>query len=279
MRSEKLFIFLSVIAALASCVHKSNVAPVVAMYDQPYGADSRQVADIFLPAVRSAGQTPVIVMLHGGGWNSGDKSDFYYAGVHTLCLYYGYAVVNMNYRLSNSGNIYPSQLDDVDAVMKMIAQHAGEWKVNAHNICFLGRSAGGSIALQYAYTRNTDNNIKGVLDFFGPADFRDSSYSSAPLRKDIASYLGSAVNINPQLWAAASPVTYTSTGVPTFIVQGTADTTVHPIQSAELEQQLVSNNIPCVLDTLPGRGHFLENSDWIGEGSRGLVWLSHYLQR
>lgn len=41
-----------------------------------YGTDPKQAMDIYLPAGRKASETPFLVLIHGGGWTSGDRSDF-----------------------------------------------------------------------------------------------------------------------------------------------------------------------------------------------------------
>jgi acetyl esterase/lipase len=48
----------------------------VAMLDVSYGANAQQKMDVYLPAGRSITATKVIIMIHGGAWNSGDKTDF-----------------------------------------------------------------------------------------------------------------------------------------------------------------------------------------------------------
>src|SRR5690242_1320535 len=65
-----------------------------------YGSDPTQNMDIYLPSGRTTASTKVIILVHGGGWNQGDKSDFT-AYVDTLKKRLpGYAVFNINYRLA-----------------------------------------------------------------------------------------------------------------------------------------------------------------------------------
>src|SRR5688572_25872652 len=68
-----------------------------------YGSDPQQVMDIYLPAGRSTTNTKVMILIHGGAWTSGDKSDFTIYVDSLKKRLPAYAVFNINYRLSNGG--------------------------------------------------------------------------------------------------------------------------------------------------------------------------------
>ena len=84
--------------------------------DIAYGDHSDQKFDLYLPANRTQ-NTKTLILVHGGGWNSGDKAD--------MNLLIGFirqdlpdiAIVNINYRLANENNApYPMQIDDISSV-------------------------------------------------------------------------------------------------------------------------------------------------------------------
>src|ERR1044071_5357455 len=65
-----------------------------------YGSDPLQNMDVYLPPNRTIATTKVIIIIHGGGWNQGDKSDFT-SYMDTLKKRLpGWAIFNVNYRLS-----------------------------------------------------------------------------------------------------------------------------------------------------------------------------------
>jgi acetyl esterase/lipase len=72
--------------------------------------DPLQKMDIYLPANRSTTNTKVIILIHGGAWSTGDKADFT-EYVDTLKKRLpGYAIFNINYRLSTgTANLFPTQ--------------------------------------------------------------------------------------------------------------------------------------------------------------------------
>src|SRR3954466_5361914 len=81
--------------------------------DVAYGKDSLQRMDIYLPAGRTRDVTKSLILIHGGGWNSGDKSNFAVyidSFKHRLP---GYAIFNINYRLVSHKHLFPAQEEDV----------------------------------------------------------------------------------------------------------------------------------------------------------------------
>ncbi|NOY48329.1 MAG: steryl acetyl hydrolase, partial [Chlorobi bacterium] len=85
--------------------------------DVSYGNNSDQKFDIYLPPNRTT-DTKVIILVHGGGWSAGDKSDM--VGFKDLIFqsFSNIAIVNMNYRLADENNSpYPMQTDDITAVV------------------------------------------------------------------------------------------------------------------------------------------------------------------
>ncbi|MEI9944726.1 MAG: alpha/beta hydrolase [Chitinophagaceae bacterium] len=96
---------------IASCVKENtgtSGTDAVSYTNVTYGSDARQKMDIYLPAGRTTSNTKVIVLIHGGGWTEGDKADFapFISLIQEKLA--GYAIFNINYRLSASGsNIFP----------------------------------------------------------------------------------------------------------------------------------------------------------------------------
>src|SRR6476469_6217427 len=83
----------------------------------PYGNDGQQQMDIYLPANRNTTDTKALVLIHGGAWTSGDKTDFNEFIAILKQRLPGYALFNINYRLASfpSTNLFPTQEADVKA--------------------------------------------------------------------------------------------------------------------------------------------------------------------
>ncbi len=238
-----------------------------------YGVDSvQQAMDVYLPANRDRINTPVIIFLHAGAWIMGDKSQL--DGLDSFFNENNCAVINMNYRLDSQYK-YPAPLDDIDSVVSYLHSHAAEWQVNPDKVCLFGFSAGGHLALMYAYSRNTGKFVKAVIDNSGPSNLTDSN-SSASLQNSITVLLGS-YNANKQLWHDASPVYYAKTAVPTVIIGGTADPLVFFSQSQELYDSLMSYSVPTRFIPLNRGGHVMSMSDWLAIRLPVIYWIKNFL--
>ncbi|WP_256004860.1 alpha/beta hydrolase [Pedobacter deserti] len=150
--------------------------------DVSYGTDSRQKMDVYLPEGRNE-NTPVIVFLHGGGFVAGDKSEF--SGQSSQLSARGFAVLNVNYRLVDIDGVLstpivhkPSavkisdQLLDIQAAVNMAVSKRADWKISSDKWGIAGHSAGGTLALLYAYgDRNSDNRVKAAANWAGATNF------------------------------------------------------------------------------------------------------------
>jgi acetyl esterase/lipase len=122
---KSLFLVSSLIFLLTSCQKENDTGPITlteqTQLNVAYGTDAAQKMDVYLPASRTVSNTKVIIVIHGGGWNQGDKSDFT-AYVDTLKHRLpGYAIFNINYRLSTGViNLFPTQENDTKAALEFI---------------------------------------------------------------------------------------------------------------------------------------------------------------
>ena len=132
-----------------------------------YGSNAQQTMDVYLPANRSTTATKVIIMIHGGGWNTGDKSDFN-AYVDSLKKREpSYAIFNINYRLANAPDIFPAQEQDVKAAVEFIYNKRSEYMIS-DKFVLIGASAGAHLALLQGYKYATPVRPRAIIDFFGP---------------------------------------------------------------------------------------------------------------
>src|SRR6478609_11178513 len=116
MRHCILYFLLLLTAGLASCKKDDDAETtdsVSIWMDQRYGTHPQQKFDIFIPTAHSE-NTPVLFLIHGGGWRSGDKSELSSTIETYQNLFPNHALVTMNYRLYAAGaNQFPVQEQDV----------------------------------------------------------------------------------------------------------------------------------------------------------------------
>lgn len=275
------FIFFNI-----SCNHKSAIVAPLAparaakLFNSfpglAYGPDSNQQSfDLTLPVNPDINTTGVVVFIHGGGWSGGSKEDFNNLGMDTFFTARNCAVISMNYRLTDKYP-YPAALDDIGSVLDHINSNAENWQVNPAKICLFGRSSGAHLALEYAYTHNSDRRIKVVVDCFGPVDFTRGDVVNGQLGSFIEAMLG-PYTYNDNRWHDASPIYHLAAAVPTLIMQGTADSLVYASQSVELQDSLLARSIPSIYLSWIGNGHGWNQQRWIESRDVVAAWLKQYL--
>lgn len=250
-------------STLLSCEKKDstpvvNFAAAKTELNVPYGGDSAQKMDIYLPAGRSEQKTNAIVLIHGGSWNAGNKSDL--AGyIDTFRKRMpDYAIFNLNYRLLTRATPFPVQEQDVQAALRFIAEGAGEFGINKDSIVLLGVSAGAHLALLQGYKYTSPVKAKAIIDFFGPTDlermFTQPWHPMIPYLMQMVTGMDPADNL--ELLRQSSPVNFINAqSAPTLILQGGRDNIVDPSQSRLLKSKLDSAGVKNELVLYPNEGH------------------------
>lgn len=117
--------------------------------DLPYaGKRSRplQTLDLYLPEAKVPQARPVFILIHGGGWTTGDKANSRFVEPKTSWLLgAGYIVASVNYRLAPAVK-HPGQVEDVCRAIAWMQRHAGKYGGDPRRIHLLGHSAGAHLA-------------------------------------------------------------------------------------------------------------------------------------
>lgn len=218
--------------------------------------------DLYLPPAVS-GKTPVIINIHGGGWNHGEKES--QTGFNTF-FKAGFAVANIEYRLTGQSTA-PAAIEDTRCALIYIISHAKELNVDVDKIVIMGGSSGGHLALMGGLLANDsrfDTNCAGkvkeikvaaIIDKYGIADVWDWGYGKNITSKSAKNWLGKYAN-DPKFAASVSPITYvTKNSPPTFIVHGNADPTVPYEQSVALYKKLQEAGVQSEFITVDGGLH------------------------
>ncbi len=267
MKWNKIFIAVAVTVFFISCKKSEPTSDITieakTLLNVAYGTDPLQKMDIYLPANRSITSTKVMVIIHGGGWTSGDKIDFN-AYVDTLKRRLPqYAIFNINYRLANGGlNLFPTQENDVKAAMEFINGNASSYLIS-NKWVLLGASAGAHLAMLQAYKYSSPVKPKAVASFFGPSDmaemYNNPVGGNPILGLAIASVMGGTPVTLPALYASSSPVTYIGpSSSPTILLHGGIDPLVRPAQSTAVQTKLTTAGVANQYVFYPTGGH----GDW-----------------
>jgi acetyl esterase/lipase len=256
------FILLISAQILSACKNSiestATSVPAQSLLNVSYGNDAQQKMDIYLPADRSATNTKFVLMIHGGGWSSGDKTDFneYVDSIKKRLP--GYAIFNMNYRLATgSVNVFPAQENDVKMAVEFIATRLNEYHIS-QKMVLMGASAGAHLALLQGYKYDSPIKPKAIVDFFGPTDmaelYNNSTSSSTSLL--VSLIVGATPVTNADLYYQSSPINFVTAQSPaTIILQGGVDPLVSPSQSAKLNEKLQTFGVTHQYVLYPGEGH------------------------
>ncbi len=208
------------------------------------------------------GARPCVVVAHGGSWRAGNSQQL--PDINWYLARQGYNVASINYRLAPTYKS-PAPIEDMDAALNYLKSHAAELNVDTNNFVLLGRSAGGQIVLEAAYTLHQPG-IKGVVDFYGPTDMTWAyNHPDNPLvmdtRKVMEDFFGGSDRVVPQKYNDASPINYvTAQTVPTLLIHGGNDAHVNYELSEMLEKKLQEQNVKHLLLGLPWATHGCEYS-------------------
>ncbi len=191
----------------------TQVAPVSASSttDIAYGTDPLQKLDVYPATTPNA---PAVVLIHGGGWYTGDKASLNTAKFVTPLHDAGFVVVVPNYRLAPA-DPYPAAYQDVKAAVAWTRTNAAAYGIDATHVVAYGGSAGGTLSMMLA----AHGDVDAAVSLAGPVDF---AYflgywpPGAPTTPGgaLRAFLG---NTAP---ASASPFTYASHSSPVFFTDG-----------------------------------------------------------
>jgi acetyl esterase/lipase len=270
----KLSLLLSTILLITSCQknpENSSNSSMKTILNVSYGNDVRHKMDVYLPANRNTTDTRTIILIHGGAWMSGDKSDFT-AFVDTLKNRVPeYAIINLNYRLASmAGNFFPSQENDIKQAFEFILSKSEEYGISKKTV-LLGASAGGHLALLQGYKNAPAGTVEAVVDFFGPADMvtLHDNATDPTLVPMLQTLMGGTPAANPSLYASSSPANFVAaTTPPTIILQGGMDELVDVSQAELLKAKLANHGVVHEYVFYPTEGH-----GWFGQA------LSHSFDR
>lgn len=209
-----------------------------------YGSNELQKYDIYLPKNQSS-KVPVIVLLHGGGWSEGDKGFInpmvaYLKQKNTNCV-----IVNANYRLTfQQGITYREQLQDIDTLLKKLQNEQNSLNITPK--FFLGGiSAGGHLAMLYAYSSDKNHLVEAVGGIVSPADLTTDKIRQGRMNTDIIKlvgkpfeeqYIGEYRNASPYYQANRS-------SPPTILFYGGSDSIVPAEQSDLMNNRLKELNV------------------------------------
>jgi len=223
--------------------------------------ERKQKADLYFPLLTLGNKKlPAVVWIHGGGWSSGKRDAAREISIGSTLARNGYVVMSVEYILSDKKQaVWPTNLWDCKNALRWLRLNAERLGVNPDRIGVMGGSAGGHLAAMVALTTPADGldpagplaqvscRVRCCVDFYGITDI--GTYHDVTM-------LGKTFAEAPDLYRAASPVTYVrSNSPPVLILHGTADTTVSIRQSEAFDRVLTAAGADHHFEVIPGAVH------------------------
>lgn len=211
-----------------SIVHEFHYPDVIEKRGITYCAINHRelLIDAFFAKKKSIKKLPAIIMIHGGGWRSGNRSQ-HYPLVQSLA-HIGYVCFTPEYRLSTEA-LFPAAVYDIKAAIRWVKANAKIYNVDTSKIVIAGFSAGGELAAFMGTTGNmplfegcdcnsgSSTNVNAVIDIDGTLSFVNSESGEGDDTKHTSAatyWFGYPKKGNEVLWQAASPLSYVSSQTP-----------------------------------------------------------------
>ena len=264
------------------------VAAQIAMA-QTYAVDTRPnieyvvhegvklTGDFYLP--KGLDKAPVIVAVHGGGWQAGSPDSL--NAWAPFMARHGYAVYAIRYRLSKPGvSSYPAAVYDVKAAVQFVRAKAGEFGFDPARVALAGASAGAHLAslvgiaggephfsTQYRDDPNAavPADVKAVISYYGVYDMQAQwahDLVSRPVDSITEKFLGVPPMKNRHIYFEASPVAYATVDknrTRFMLIHGMEDDIVDPKQATDFQLLLKQAGFSANIALVPGAGHAFIN--------------------
>jgi acetyl esterase/lipase len=223
------------------------------VYARPGGTEL--LADFYLPG--SLGPHPAVLVVHGGAWIFGNKSQLAFAA--QKLAEHGFVAMAINYRLAPQFK-FPAQLEDCQAAVRFLHEQAEQYRVDGQRIGGFGYSAGGHLVallgasgtVGAAAKQPGDTRLQAVVAGGAPCDF----CSIPPEERTLAFWLGGTRQQCPEIYRRASPLKQVSADDPPMLfVHGEDDNLVPEASPAAMTKALSRVGVASQLLVLPGKGH------------------------
>ena len=195
--------------------------------ETPYGKRELHL-DLFKP--EKAGNFPVLLMIHGGGWRSGNRT--MQIPMAQQIASKGYVTAAVEYRLSPEA-LYPAAVHDIKAAVRYLRANAAKYNIDPNRMAITGSSAGGQLAALIGMTPDVKKfegkegnpgvsaSIQAIIDMDGILDFTDPNESAKdidPSKPSAGTYwFGATFQKAPEKWIEASPIQYAGKNSPSIL--------------------------------------------------------------
>jgi pectinesterase len=206
----------------AKIVNEFHSSSIVAEKNVTYciAGNSKLLMDVFYPKQKSSAKRIAIIIVHGGGWRTGNRTLHHPLAERLADL--GYVCFTPGYRLSTEA-LYPAGIYDVKSSIRWVRKNAAKYNIDPDKIVEAGHSAGGELAAMMGATndiasfegdgcnKNISSKVNAVIDMDGLLAFIHSESGEGDDSKRTSAatnWFGYSKTENPKLWKEGSPLSH-----------------------------------------------------------------------
>lgn len=230
-----------------------------------HDSDRVLTADVYSPA--GGDELPAVLMLHGGGFESGSKEKYRRWGEFLAGL--GYVAIALNYRLATvQESIWPGVAEDVTAGVNWVVANANRLGLDPMRLGLIGDSAGAHLAALHVLTHpvTPSHRIRAAVCVYGVFDLVEDELGSQSTSDLNRKMIGGSIETHRQSFEEASPARWVDSAASNInfdtrflLIWGDSDQHVAPAQSENFAAQLESADIPVQRLSLTDVGHLWFN--------------------
>lgn len=213
--------------------------------------------DLYLP--QQSGPSPVVLMVHGGGWNGRSPADMVWIAEELAG--HGFAVFNIAYRFAPEYT-FPAQLYDLQVARQWLATNGSRYGLDTQRVSGFGFSSGAHLVALLAVIASSDSDLNQP---YGGVNTQLQAVVAGGIPADLArfdsgkllfQFLGADKQQIPETYRVASPITHiTPQTPPFFLFHGGMDSLVPFSQAERFHQALLQKGVDSGLLKLNLRGH------------------------
>jgi acetyl esterase/lipase len=215
--------------------------------------------DVFYPQNKSE-KSPAVLLIHGGGWRTGDRSLM--VPMAQQLAKRGYVAATVEYRLSLEAP-YPAAVHDLKAAVRWLRANAGDYAIDTGRIAAFGTSAGGQLAALLGTTNgmqklegegpysNYSSAVQAIIDVDGVLAFKHPESEEGTMA---GQWLGGSYEEVPEIWEEASALTHTDETTPPVLFISSSYPRFHAGKN-DMIKILEVNNIYSEAHAIPDTPH------------------------
>jgi acetyl esterase/lipase/lysophospholipase L1-like esterase len=279
------FFLLSVFTLATSSAHSEVRIERGVAYAEVDG--EKLLVDIYRPAEQKSGEKyPAVILIHGGGWQGGDRTAMSMAALGQSLAEAGFVAFSVDYRLVKQGgkgwvNQYPVPIEDCRRAVRWVREHAADYGVDAAKIGAAGDSAGGHLVALLGTTDvagKPSSRVQAVVDIYGPADLT-GDYSKLTIGEIKVQDLVDAFVPTTEAKRASSPLLHIDDESAAFLIfHGDADPIVGVAQSRDFHAALQKAGRQSEYVEFPGAGHGFAGKDWDALVAKSIAFFNKELK-